>query len=302
MLPFRPSISSVIGHPRFLLGLTTLFWGGNVVAARLAVGEISPMILVGLRWVIVSAVLFIFAGRQVVEALRILRPHWRFVLPMGAIGFTISNATLYEGARFTSGVNVAIIQGILPVLVLGGASIMWGVRIGPVRMVGVVATILGILSIAAHGDLVRLTSLQFNIGDLLVLLGTVTYAGYTMALRKRPPIPAFAFFVGVAVAATITSVPAVALEVIAGKAIWPGTTGLLVLLYVAICASVAGQLFWIRAVEMIGPGRTVVFQNLVPIIGAFLSVLLLREDFHWFHALSLALVLGGLFMSEGQSR
>ena len=66
----------------------------------------------------------------------------------------------------------------------------------------------------------------------------------------------------------------------------------------AIFTSIVGQVFWIRGVEMIGPSRAGVFQNLVPVIGALLSVVLLRETFHWFHAASLGLVITGLFISE----
>jgi drug/metabolite transporter (DMT)-like permease len=113
---------------------------------------------------------------------------------------------------------------------------------------------------------------------------------------------ALAFFIGLAFAALATSVPSMAVEAMLGEAIWPSWRGLMVLLYVATCTSIIGQICWIRAVEMIGPGRAGVFQNLVPISGAILSVLVLRETFHWHHAASLALVLTGLFISEQGKR
>ena len=53
-----------------LLVLTTLFWGGNVVAARWASGEISPALLVGLRWIIVSFFVLAYAGGRIVEILK----------------------------------------------------------------------------------------------------------------------------------------------------------------------------------------------------------------------------------------
>jgi drug/metabolite transporter (DMT)-like permease len=49
-----------------------------------------------------------------------------------------------------------------------------------------------------------------------------------------------------------------------------------------------------RGVELIGPGRAGLFVNLVPILGALLAVLLLGEPFRAYHALALALVLGGI--------
>ena len=37
-------------RPALLLILTTLIWGSNAVAARLAVGQVSPMMLTTARW------------------------------------------------------------------------------------------------------------------------------------------------------------------------------------------------------------------------------------------------------------
>ncbi len=294
--------SRITGNPWLLLTFSTLLWGGNVVAARWAVGEVSPMVLVGLRWIIVCTLILLYLRGRARAMFEQLRPHWVYLLLMGVFGFTISNAMLYEGARFTSGVNVAIIQGVLPVLVLAGARMVYGAHVGLVRMVGVAMTMGGILLIASEGEPARLIDLQINKGDFFAFLSAALYAGFTLALRKRPPMSALAFFIGLAFAALVTSVPSMAVEAMLGEAIWPSWRGLLVLLYVATCTSIIGQICWIRAVEMIGPGRAGVFQNLVPVSGAILSVLVLRETFHWHHAASLALVLTGLFISERGKR
>jgi len=294
----RPLPSRIMGNPWLLLTFSSLVWGGNVVAARWAVGEISPMVLVGLRWIVVSAIVAVMMRGRLMATLRSLQPHWAYLLPMGVLGFTISNAMLYEGARFTSGVNVAIIQGVLPVLVLAGARIVYGVQAGFVRWIGVAITMAGIVLIATEGEPQRILDLQINKGDAFAFLGAAIYAAFTLALRKKPPMSAMAFFMGVALAALVSSMPAMLVEAWLGGAVWPGFQGLMVLLYVAVFTSIIGQICWIRAVEMIGPGRAGVFQNLVPVFGAILSVAVLRETFHWHHAASLGLVLTGLFISE----
>ena len=298
----RPLPSRIMRNPWLLLTFSSLVWGGNVAAARFAVGEISPMVLVGLRWIVVSALIAVLMGKQLGAILASLRPHWAFLLPMGVIGFTISNALFYESARFTTGLNLSIIQGVLPVLVLAGARLVYGVGVGGMRMFGVALTMAGIVLIATEGEPSRLLDLQFNKGDAFAFLGAAIYAAFTLALRKRPPLSAMAFFIGVSIAALVSSAPAMLVEAMLGGAIWPGWRGLLVLLYVAVFTSIVGQVCWIRAVEMIGPGRAGVFQNLVPVVGAILSVVVLRETFPWFHAASLALVLSGLFISEQGKR
>jgi hypothetical protein len=41
----RRVLAWLYGRPYFLLVLTMLMWGGNAVASRLAVGQVSPMAL-----------------------------------------------------------------------------------------------------------------------------------------------------------------------------------------------------------------------------------------------------------------
>lgn len=294
----RPLPSRLMRNPWLLLSASSLVWSGNVVAARVAADEISPMVLVGLRWIMVLALLALVLRKQIAPIWQSLKPHVFYMLVMGTLGFTISNAMLYEGARYTSGVNVAIIQGVLPVLVLIGARLAFGTRAGPLRQIGVALTLCGIVLIAAEGDPQRLADLHFNKGDAWALASAALYALFTLALHKRPSMPALTFFVGLSLGACLSALLGMGLEIQAGAARWPDWRGILVLIYVAVFTSIMGQVFWIRAVEIVGPGRAGVFQNLVPVLGALLSLVLLREDFVWYHAASLALVLGGIALSE----
>lgn len=282
--------------------LTVTVWGGNVVVARGAVNDVSPFALVTLRWLVVCVLLMIFARRRVLDAMTQLRPHWGYVAPMGMVGFTVSNVLFFGGAKYTTGLNIAIVSAVIPVLVIVGASLAYGTRIGGRRLVGVVMTILGILIVATRGDLMAVGSMSFNGGDLIELLGSIAYAAFTVALRRKPPISAFAFFIGIAMSAASVSLLGLFGEIAMGAVIWPTMRGWLSILYVAVFTSIVGQVFWIKAVEQIGPSRAGVFQNIVPIIGATLSVLLLGETFHAYHGLSLALVLAGIFVSERMGR
>jgi drug/metabolite transporter (DMT)-like permease len=45
------------------------------------------------------------------------------------------------------------------------------------------------------------------------------------------------------------------------------------------------------------------FVNLTPVLASALAVLLLGEQFHWYHAAALGLAFGGIWLSEhGSSR
>ncbi|WP_163361120.1 EamA family transporter, partial [Escherichia coli] len=70
--------------------------------------------------------------------------------------------------------------------------------------------------------------------------------------------------------------------------VFPDSRGWAITLYTAIGASVVSQVAYIRGIEMIGANRAGLFINLVPIFGTLLSIVLLGEDFHIYHAIALA--------------
>jgi drug/metabolite transporter (DMT)-like permease len=217
---------------------------------------------------------------------------------MGTFGFTVFNALYYAAAHHTTAVNMTILQGGMPALVLVGAFLFYGTRISILQIAGLGLTLIGVAAVAAQGSLANLLEFHFNVGDVWILLGMVLYSGYTIGLRNRPQVPGLALFSAFAAVAFLTSLPFLAYEIVSGTVLWPTFKGWLVLLFVGLVPSVMAQLFFMRAVELIGPGRAGVFMNLVPVCGALLAVLLLAEPFHLYHAMGLAMVLGGIWVAE----
>ena len=151
-----------------LLVFTTLAWGANAVAARLAVGEVSPMALTFARWIVCCAALWLTARKQIAQHWRQLLPSWRYIAIMGTVGFTGFNALFYAAAHHTTAINIAIIQGTIPVLVLLGSLVFLGGRITIIQLLGVIVTLAGIVVVASQGQLSLLAKLAFNIGDVWI--------------------------------------------------------------------------------------------------------------------------------------
>ena len=299
---FQTLVRRVYGNPWLLIALTCVFWAGNIVAARVAIGEISPMLLVSGRWAIASVILLCVARRPFLEDWPALAPHWLRVFLMGSCGFTLFHAVYYVSAYFTTGVNLSIIQGVSPVFVLMGAWVMWRTQVTAVQVAGCALTIAGVIIVATHGDVFALQDLNFRIGDLGVLIASMIYSGYALSLRNRPKSSSLGFFVAMAFSGLLSSLPLVALEGLSGRILWPTQTGWMVLLYTAIFPSLLAQLFFIRAVEMIGPGRASLFYNMTPVLGAVLAALMLHEPFEAHHAVALAFVIGGVTIAERLGR
>ncbi|MBY8976308.1 DMT family transporter [Rhodobacteraceae bacterium NNCM2] len=284
--------------PWLILSLCALFWAGNAVASRLAVGEIQPFQLVLLRWLIVSIGMWAFFGHEVRASWHVLRPRiWTLVM-MGGIGLTLFNAMLYLAGYQTTAVNIGILQGAMPVMVLILAFIAHRTPVTPVQILGVATTLLGVAMVASRGDLSTLLSIGLNPGDGMMLIAGAAYSIYTVMLRDRPAIPGTAFFTVMSIVALVTSIPMVVAEAYISGFSMPTVNGWLIVLYVAIFPSCLSQLFFLRGVDLIGPGRAGVYFNLVPIFAAILAILILGEAFAWYHAAALVLVLGGIALAQ----
>lgn len=291
-------LAALTGRPYLLLCLTTIGWAGNAVAGRLAVGHISPMMVVTLRWLVVMIVLGALAGRTLRAEWPAVSRHLPYIFAMGALGYTIFNAIFYWAAHYTTAVNMGVIQGVTPAIVIALTFFVFGSRVTPLQAVGAIVTIFGVVIVASRGSWDVLRTLAFNAGDIGILVSTMLYSGYTVALRKRPALSPLAFFAAMACAAFITSLPLVAVEAARGEAVWPDLRGWLLILYIGIVPSLFCQMAYMRAVQIIGPNRAGVFMNLVPIVAAILGVAILGEHFGLYHAVGLAFVLGGIWLAE----
>jgi drug/metabolite transporter (DMT)-like permease len=284
--------------PIVLLALTALIWAGHSVVGRLAVGQIAPMTLTCVRWALALGPILIAARSTLKRDIEILRPHWLYVAAMGALGFTAFNALFYIAAHHTGALNMSIIQGAIPALVLIGTRAIFGVRVTALQAFGTAATMLGVVAIASQGDWSRLATLAFNFGDVLMLIGCVFYSGYTVGLRARPAVSGLGFLAAMAFAALITSIPLFLLEIARGEFIWPTRMGLALLAYAALGPAFLAQVLYMRGVQLIGPGRAGVFVNLVPVFGALMAVVLLGESFAAYHVIALALVVSGIAIAQ----
>ena len=285
-------------QPVLLLTLTTLFWAGNTVAGKVAVGEVSPSLLTFSRWGLLMFFLPLVYARQMRIAWPTLRTKWSYILAMGALGLAAFNLLFYFSAHHTTAVNIGILQGAIPIVVLIGAFFMHGTRITGLQVAGVAVGLIGVITVALRGVPSQLADLTLNDGDLMMAGACILYAGYTLGLKTRPSVSGIVLFSYFAIAGAILSAPFAIYEWWDGSIIWPSDTGWIVIAYVTIFPSFLAQIFFLRSVDLIGPGRSGVFVNLTPIFSALFGVMLLGEAFRLYHAVALALVLLGLWWAR----
>ena len=281
-----------------MLILTTFCWGLNAVFARMAAGEISPMLLVSIRWLGTLILLVLFAGRTIMEGFPTIRQHMVYTFLMGLVGLGGFGTLIYYSAYYTTAVNIGIIQGAMPAIVLIGSCWFFRTSVNFIQIAGVAVTILGVVFVSINGELEKLMSLSFNKGDLLMLIAVLFYGAYTVGLRRKHNLSSIVLFASVVGWAFISTLPLTIYEFASGKTVWPDHKVWIIVGLIVLLPSFLSQFCFIASVKLIGPARSGVFVNLVPVFASFLAVQLLGEAFELYHGISLFLVLFGIYIFE----
>ncbi len=299
-------IARILDQPYLLLVLAPLFWGGNVVAAKLIAGEIDPFLLLASRCVLATAFIIPFAWRHLRQDWSVVRKYWLVLMAFGAVGYALFNGFLYLGLQTTTAVNSAIEQASLPMLILGANFLFFKVRAKPIQVIGVLLAIFGVLLTATHGDPARLLTLDVNAGDGFIILACLAYTSYTLALRFRPKMHIMSFMAVSFSGAAITSI--VMLAVFGGGLGEVATlqhaslTVWIVIGYVAIFPSMFSQVAYARGVELVGANRAAPSHNLIPVFGTLGSVIILGESLQVYHFIAAAIIVSGIILAEWAAR
>ena len=274
-----------------------LGWAGNTVAGRMSTGEISPMVVVFLRWFIISIFLILFLNKKLILSFKLISGKLVWLCLMGSLGLTGFNALFYIAAQNTTAINLGIIQGIMPAIILVGSVIMFKEVVNITKVAGLIIAFFGVLVVVSQGDYERVILLSFNYGDIVMLSACFFYSGFTLGLKNKPVIDPIVLMTYFSLSALIFSIPLLIIEYYLGLIQVPATsTAWLTILYIAFVPSFLAQIFFIRGVELVGASKAGLFINFLPIFAAILGVLLLGERLFVYHLISLFIVLLGVYL------
>lgn len=289
--------------PRLLLTLVSLFWSGNIVLGRFVAGHIPPATLSWIRWVGAFAIFLPFAWPYVRRDWKIIKGNFGFLTLISSIGISLYTVLAYYSLQYTEAINALLIASTGPLLVAIATYVLYGEKPTPRQVLGVLASLTGVVVVVSRGSLETLLHLQLNPGDVWWFVGQIIYALYTALLRKRPPaIHSFSFALVLFGWGGLMLTPLLVAEIAAGYyPVWD-MPAIASLGYIVLVPSLISYLFYNRGVEMIGPNRASPFYHLIPIFGSALAILFLGERPHPYHAAGYALVLVGIIVATANAK
>ena len=271
--------------------LAQLFWAMNFVVADRVISEFTPLELTFLRWLGAFPILFVITlwiERQQRDKWRLAAREWWIHLVQAVLGMVGYTLLLYAALATTSPVNASVISAINPAIIALAAVVVLGERIRRGGVLGIAISFVGVVIVVLLGGSGGITNVSVAPGDLLILGAILTWTAYVVISRRiqTPPITATTVQVGMS---AVMLAPVMA---IVGIQATPSAEGWWGLAIIIVFPSALAYLLWNVAVTQLGPSRTGVFLNLLPVFTAIIAVAL--GD-----ALTVWQVIGGLIVLAG---
>jgi len=271
-----------------LLGTVTL-WAFNFTVSKYILDQgFQPLAYASVRYAC-AAVIFIAITLAWERSLRIGRGQLPLIVLCTILLFANQLSFVYA-LKFTTATTVALLFGTLPIFtalfgrgsgVERHSSRFWAAAL--VSFAGVALVALG------SGG-----SLSANLkGDALAVAGSITWAGYSVAIaplmRTYSPFRLSAVLLG---AVTIPLVLAGSRQLADqsfdfGALVWIGFA------FAVVGPLVTTNFLWFTAIDRVGPSRASLFANLQPFLAAIIALLLLSEK------ITTLEVVGGLGIGAG---
>jgi drug/metabolite transporter (DMT)-like permease len=269
-----------------LAAVAVVFWGISFVATKAALSEVSPSTLIFVRFAI-GAVVLLAIVRELPP-----RPAWGALAVMGFVGVFVHQMLQAYALTMTSATNTGWLIGITPIWSAILSALVLRERFGFWKIVGLLGGFFGALLVVTKGDFSpRVLGTPSTTGDLLIFISTINWAVYTVlghkTIRELGPRRATSgsMLFGAAMLAPIfvlrrgwTEIPRLT------------ATGWGALLFLAVCCSALGYLFWYGALERIEATRVAALLYAEPLVTFIAAALLLGER------VSAVVVIGGVLV------
>ena len=284
----------------FLLVLTTIFWSGNFIVGKAAsLYQIPPFSLNFYRWFFAGLILFPFTFKELIDKKKYILKNIGFFIILGILSITIFNSIVYYSLYYTQVISGVLMISTIPVWIIFIASILNIEKTNAFQIIGVSLSLIGVIFIITKADLNLIKNLNFNKGDLSMIVAMFAWAAYSALLKKKKyEISQLALLQVVIISGLIFLVPIYFIEMNLGHLIVLGQPFYLTLSYVVIFPGLLSFFFWIKGISIIGANRAGIFLHLMPIFGAIMAMIIFDEKFMYYHLLGAIFILAGITLSN----
>ncbi len=285
--------------PLLLPILATLIWAGNTIVSKLSAGAIEPAAISFYRWAVALLALTPFLLPRVWKLRAQLRPHWRKLVVLAALGMVMYQSLAYFAAHSVSAMSMGLIVAAIPPMTMLIGMVLLKTRPSPGMLAGAAISFAGLSWLLSAGHPLQLLQQGLGRGEMMMLAAAFSYALYGVLVKRWAlPIPSGESLYLQILCGTVLLLPGFLLAPSAQLT----AQNLPLVLYAGLLASTLAPWFWMHGLLRLGADKTAVLMNLTPVFTAALAVALLDEPLRSHHWIGGALTLLGVAVSQALQR
>ncbi len=284
------------------LTVVALVWGGSFIAARVVAQEMPTFTAALWRYVIATTALVALSFMLERGLPRLSRVQALGVCLLGVTGVVLYNVLFLYGMQSVPASRGSLIVATVPAATLVGGALFMHEPLTLRKSAGIAVALLGVAIELGRGNPLVMFQGHAGIGEAALFGGVLAWAAYTLLgrrlLTELSPLAATTY------AALVGTALLVLLCVATGDFAVPAANqrGWLSLLFLGLLGTALAYIWFYDGVHAIGPARTSVFVNLVPIAAITFAVLLLNEPLLPSMIVGAALVVSGVFIINWPAR
>ena len=286
------------------LTLAALFWSGNFIIGKFAtLFEVPPLTLNFLRWVMVWFILIPFTIKEVISKKSYIIKNFLVIGLMGVLSISTFNSVVYFALNFTQVINAVLMLSAIPVVIIIFSSLMKIEKTNIFQISGLILSITGVGTIISNADIQKIVSLNFNKGDLWMIICVLSWSLYSTLLKKnKSELSQFALIQIMVSVGLVFLVPQFLYEQSIGLDFTINKAFIFILLYVVIFPAIAAYYCWQKAINLIGPNRSAMFIQLMPLFSALMAILIFKEKFQLYHFIGATFIVSGIYLSNRKAQ
>ena len=283
-----------------LLVLTTIFWSGNFIVGKAAtIYEIPPFSLNFFRWLFAGIILLPFTFKEIFLKKNYIKANIGLFIILGITSITVFNSIVYYSLYFTQVITGVLMISTIPVWIILISSLLKIEKTNIYQIFGILLSLIGVVAIITKSDLEVIKGLEFNKGDLSIIVAMFSWAIFSTLLKKKKlEVSQITLLQVVIIFGLIFLTPIYIIELLLGNYIVLEKPFFLTLAYVVIFPGLLSFLFWIKGISIIGANRAGIFLHLMPIMGAIMAMLIFDEKFMFYHILGAVFIITGITLSN----
>ena len=283
-----------------MLVCATLFWSGNFIVGKLAFLEnIPPLSLVFYRWSLVWLILLPFTFKEILKHKNTILNNLPLLFFLGFTSVGLFNSFTYLSLIHTQVINSTLFNTAIPAVIILLCFLFKIEKTNIFQILGLIISVLGILSIITKLDIEIFLSLNFNKGDMIMIGGVITWGIYSTLLKKKKfTLPLLTLVHVICTFGLICVLPQFFYEFSQGQFIEFNTNLVYILIFLALFPSIGSYYCWAGAVSIIGANRAGIFLSLIPLFSTIMAIIFFNEQFKLFHLIGATLIILGLFLSN----